>query len=617
MSDLERQRALDRSLAAARQGLALLRSQVRAGEADVADLDARLESLAELLEALAADRKESQAQRRLAALYAASRVIGSSLELQDVLNQVMDAVIELTGAERGFIMLLNDDGALEYQVARNLDQAALDSGDFAVSRTITHQVVDAGAPVVTTNAVEDPRFANQYSIMTHGLRSIMATPLRVRGRPIGVVYVDNRIRTGIFTDDDLVLLDAFAQQAAIAIENARLFTTTDAALNRRVEELRQLSMIDRRLSETLDLNKAMAITLEWAARVTGAESATLFMRDESDGKGQAFRCVASHRRDENTPNPAGALWGAEHPLVRHILNTDGPARLESNGMWHMGVPVQRERRTIGLIALVSVAPFDREAEEFVTRLADRAAIAIENARLYKEVIDAKNATDEFVSVASHEIKTPMTSILGYADMLTRGMAGPITQQQAALLEVIVRNVRRMEALVSDLTDVSRIQTGRISISFTDVSIPDIIEQTREATIRQIEERRHSLVIDAPPDLPSVKADPKRLLQVMVNLVSNAYKYTPPGGVITIACQARGDRATISVRDTGVGMTKEELANLGRKFWRAENPLISSEKGTGLGFAITRSLIELMNGELTVSSAPGKGSTFTFTLPVAS
>jgi signal transduction histidine kinase len=202
-------------------------------------------------------------------------------------------------------------------------------------------------------------------------------------------------------------------------------------------------------------------------------------------------------------------------------------------------------------------------------------------------------------------------------MLTRGMAGPITQQQAALLEVIVRNVRRMEALVSDLTDVSRIQTGRISINLTDVSIPDIIEQTREATIRQIEERRHSLVIDAPPDLPPVKADPKRLLQVMVNLVSNAYKYTPPGGVITITCQARGDQAAISVRDTGVGMTKEELANLGRKFWRAENPLISSEKGTGLGFAITKSLIELMNGELTVSSAPGKGSTFMFTLPVAS
>ncbi len=614
MSEPERGRDLDQALTHARQTLAMLRSQATVGQIDIGDLGKRLDSLADLLDALAAERKESRSQVRLAALYEASQLIGSSLELQAVLDQVMDSVIALTGAERGFIMLLNDDGVLEYQVARNLDQAAIESGDFAVSRTISRQVLDSNAPVVTTNAVEDPRFASKQSILIHNLRSIMATPLRARGRSIGVVYVDNRIREGIFTDDDLALLDAFAQQAAIAIENARLFTTTDAQLAERVEELRQLRLIDRRLSETLDLDAAMAITLEWAARVTGAQSATLCLRDPDDRAG-VFQCVAFYP-DKDAVGGVGATWDAGHPLVGRLLESKQSIRVHFDDAWHMAIPVRRERRIIGLIALSSATAFDDDAEEFVNRLADRAAIAIENARLYKEVIDAKNATDEFVSVASHEIKTPMTSILGYTDLLRRGIAGPVTEQQTGLLETIARNVRWMESLVSDLTDVSRIETGRIFIEIRDVDIPEVIAQVREATVHQIEERRHSLVVNVPADLPPVKADPKRLLQVMINLVSNAYKYTPDGGNITVLCQRRGDRVWIAVRDTGIGMTEEELANLGRKFWRAQNPHVANQKGTGLGFAITRSLIELMGGELSIRSQPGAGSVFAFTLPMA-
>ncbi|GAB4435098.1 MAG: hypothetical protein Kow00120_01760 [Anaerolineae bacterium] len=615
MSEPDRARDLDQLLAGARQSLALLQSQARSGRVDLDYLTRRLESLAALLETLAEERQQGRPQVRLAALYEASRLIGSTLELQVVLDQVMDSVIALTGAERGFIMLLNDDGVLAFQVARNLDEAAIESGDFAVSRTITRQVLDSNAPVVTTNAVEDPRFANQLSIMTHSLRSIMATPLRARGRSIGVVYVDNRIRAGTFTEDDLALLDAFAQQAAIAIENARLFTTTDAQLTERVEELRRLRLIDRRLSETLDLDAANAITLEWAARVTGAQAATLYLRDP-EAESVAFQPAAFYPKAA-APNDLDDLWDASHPLAGRVLESGEPARLELGGQWQMAVPVRRERQIVGLIALTHDAAFDDAAVEFVTRLADRAAIAIENARLYKEVIDAKNATDEFVSVASHELKTPMTSILGYTDMLRKGIAGPVTEQQLSLLDVVARNVQRMEVLVSDLTDVSRIETGRIFVELKDVDINDVITQVREATIRQIEERRHTLVVNVPPDIPRIKADPRRLVQVLVNLVSNAYKYTPDGGNITIACQRREGAVWIAVHDTGVGMTEAELAQLGRKFWRADNPHVTNEKGTGLGFAITKSLIELMGGALTVQSRPGEGSTFAFTLPVAS
>jgi signal transduction histidine kinase len=610
---------IERALAEERQGLMLLRSQANAGKIDSDYLKRRLDKLETLLNQLATERQSAGSAARFVSLYEASRLLGSTLDQQTVLEQVMDAVLELTGAERGFIMLLDDDGKLQFQVARNLDQEAIQSGDFAVSRTITRRVVDSGDPIVTTNASEDPRFAQQQSIMVHNLRSIMATPLKVRNRNIGVVYVDNRIRQSMFTADDLTLLDAFAQQAAIAVENARLFTTTDAQLAARVEELSRLRLIDRRLSETLDLNKAMGISLEWAVRVTSAKCATLGLRDSDDDK--QFRVVAHHTPvGDSTLVLGDNAWGADHPLAGQLLESADPAYVYIHNTWHLGVPVRRERQTIGLIALQKDTEFDAEDTEFVISLADRAAIAIENARLYEAVIAAKDATDEFVSVASHELKTPMVSIRGYADMILQGMAGEATEQQQRFLKIVRSNVQRMEAIVSDLTDVSRIQTGKIYIEIGEVDLYEVIDQTRDSTINQIDERNHTLVVNVPDNLPKVKADPKRLMQVMNNLVSNAYKYTPDGGTITIDCKTAqhedGRMIAVSVQDTGIGMTEEELASLGQKFWRADNPHVTDQKGTGLGFAITKSLVELMDGELTVESSPSKGSTFAFTLPVA-
>src|SRR5258708_11582978 len=208
---------LDMALTSARQTLTLLRSQAQAGKMDLHYLDQRLGAVEKLMNEVSEDRKVSVQQERLGKLYEVSRVIGSAIDLQTVLDQVMDAIIQLTGAERGFLMLLDDDGNLNVRVARNFDQATLDSNAFALSRTVTSNVLRTGQAIVTTNAQEDPRFAGQQSVVANALRSIMASPLRVRGAVIGVTYVDNRVRTGLFSERDLEFLDAFAGQAAIAI----------------------------------------------------------------------------------------------------------------------------------------------------------------------------------------------------------------------------------------------------------------------------------------------------------------------------------------------------------------------------------------------------------------
>ncbi|MBN2472270.1 MAG: GAF domain-containing protein, partial [Anaerolineae bacterium] len=262
-------RELDMAIASARQNITLLVSQARSNRIERDYLIGRLDSIAGLLEKLAEERQNSGNQQELAALYQVSRLIGSSLDLQTVLDQVMDAIIKLTGAERGFLMLLDDDGNLVPQVARNIDQTTLESGEFHVSRTVTRQVVDSGQPVLTTNAQEDPRFSGQASVIANALRSIMATPLRVRGRVTGVIYVDNRVRAGLFKPDDLAALDTFAGQAAVAIDNARLFAQTDQALQERVTELSQLRRVDRDLNEAISAGEVAAVTLHWAADMAG------------------------------------------------------------------------------------------------------------------------------------------------------------------------------------------------------------------------------------------------------------------------------------------------------------------------------------------------------------
>lgn len=617
MSELSKPTAqdLDMALANARQTITLLRSQAQANFVDPVYFDERLAALEKVFEQVTASHRDSVQQRSVGVLYEVSRVIGSSLELQIVLDQVMDAIIQLTGAERGFLMLLDDDGKLVVRVARNFDQETLEGGEFAVSRTITRQVVNSGEPVVTTNAQTDPRYSGQASIIAHALRSIMATPLRARGHIIGVVYVDNRIRTGLFSEKDLEVLDAFAAQAAVAIDNARLYSAKDQALADRVEELTMLQWIDRQLNETLDMTHAMQITLEWSSRLCEAESASLGLYDK---EADALRWVAHFGEPDEFS--ASAEVALTHPLIGQVFETKEAAlQFSPPGVEPprtiLCVPIHLENNVIGVLTLAAprANAFDEDAQALVSRLADRAAIAIENGRLYDAVQAANKAKSEFVSLVAHELKVPMTSISGYADLL--GMAGSLTGQQQGFVGTIKSNVKRMAVLVSDLNDISRIESGQLYIEPEPVNVRAAIAEAKDGVMQQITDRGHSLVENISDTLPDVWADHSRVVQVLVNLLSNAYKYTPDGGTITVDVKPVDQCVCISVTDTGVGMTPEQIAQLGTKFWRADNEHVIGQPGTGLGLAITRNLLTLMGGDLGVQSTPGTGSTFTLTLPV--
>ncbi len=549
-------------------------------------------------------------QERLSALYRVSSVLGSSLQLAEVLNQVMDAVIQLTGAERGFLILGDGAGGeLRLQAARNLEGKSLEQDDMQISRTLVQQVLRTGEGVVTTNAQSDSRFSNQQSVMLYALRSILCVPLRARGQVTGAIYVDNKIKAGVFNDQDLEMMAAFAAQAAVAIENARLYTQTDAALAERVAELETLQRIDQQLNTGLDLDRVLDLTLDWGLRGTQAESGWIALRADDrsplvivagDGKGASLK--------PDSPDIAPAIQDGE--FVTRRASPDGrPHRLIA--------PLRRETQTIALIGVQRRSqPFTPEAEAFLLRLAEHSSLAIENTRLYQAVQSANLAKSQYVSLVSHELKSPMTSIRGFADLIRQGMTGAVSAQAREFLDTIVDNVDQMAALVSDLSDISRIETGRLRLQLAAIPLARYVQETVAAMRPQIDARRHSLTLDLPPDLPDAYADRTRLVQIVTNLLSNACKYTPEGGRVSIAARSERARIRVAINDSGIGMSQEDLGRLFTQFFRSENPAVREQTGWGLGLNVTRRLVELQGGEMGVSSELGRGSTFWFTLPTA-
>jgi K+-sensing histidine kinase KdpD len=484
-------------------------------------------------------------QARLAALYEVSSQLGASLDLSQVLNQVMDAIIELTGAERGFLMLYDEEnGRLNTMAARNVDQESIDDQTRQISRTIVEHVVASGEGILTDNAQKDERFSMQQSVVGLQLRSIMCAPLRSRGGVIGAVYVDNRLFSNQFEEADLDLLIAFANQAAMAIENARLFTQTDQALARRVEELSLFQRIDQQLNKSLDLNRVLHLALAWAINLTGADGGSIGLLEMGEKSDLPVLRMMVQRGEGGGET---RLVQAEHPVLAQILqdgqsvttpnvtpadSIDGtPARVQ------LAVPIKDEQNdsVVGLITLENqhAAEIGADDTAFVERLADRAAVAIDNARLYEAVQAANTAKRDFISLVTHELRLPMTSIKGYADLLTSGMAGELNTQQQQFFTVIQRNLERMGRLINDLADINRIESGRMKFENKLFDLRPVVEEVVANLDESINGRNQTITMTFPDDLPQVYADPTRMAQILANLVNNAHKYTPDGGHIHI------------------------------------------------------------------------------------
>ncbi|MDQ7035307.1 MAG: HAMP domain-containing sensor histidine kinase [Anaerolineae bacterium] len=246
----------------------------------------------------------------------------------------------------------------------------------------------------------------------------------------------------------------------------------------------------------------------------------------------------------------------------------------------------------------------------------RAAVSIENSRLYAAVQAADKAKSEFVGIVAHDLKAPMTSIRGYSDLMV--MQGEnLNERQHKFLSRISNTVKRMEILVSDLADISRIEGGQFLMDEMRVTVDSVAEAIRDTVMPEMQSRNHTYLENIEDNLPDMWVDYYRVLQVLTNLLSNAYKYTPNNGQVILSVRRADSRIHFAVKDSGIGLTKEQIALLGTKFWRAEDDYTRSQPGTGLGFSITRSLVQQMGSKIDIESVVGKGSTFSFSVKIAS
>jgi signal transduction histidine kinase len=402
-------------------------------------------------------------------------------------------------------------------------------------------------------------------------------------------------------------LTTFATQAAVAIENARLYTRTDQALAARVAELETLNQIDQDLNARLDLNHVLDITRHWAITGTDAAQGWVALREEETN---TLQLVPGSQ--ENLVPVA-----VDNALVS--LNAETPSNiieLEDDSRKYLLAPIFHGGEIIGALAVAQDTSFPDSAQEFLGRLAGHASAAIQNARLHQIVQQANEAKSQFVSIVTHELRIPLTSIKGYTDLIRQKAVGEINEQQLSFLNIIRNNVERMATLISDLSDISRIERGKLKLEPKSIHLHDQVEETLNGLRHRLEVKSQSLETDIPDDLPDVFADPNRLVQVLTNLVSNAWKYTPVEGHIIVRARQKDQIVHIAVIDNGIGISQEDQEKLFTQFFRSENPAVREVTGWGLGLSVTQRLVEIMGGDIGFESTLGDGSTFWFTLPVA-
>ncbi len=588
------------------------------------------------------DRKTLHEQLQLRAqqlnsLVGIGRLLASSLDLNVVLDLVVENAAYLLNSVAGSLLLLDEkSGDLIFRSSSGPTGAILLGMRIPAGKGIAGAAFTENKPIISQDTQNDGRwYGNIDESSEFVTQSIIAVPLNTRGRTIGVLEVINRKDARSFDTEDSDLLLSFASQAAIAIENARLFTTTDQALQARLEELMTIQYIDRQLNATLDYHKVMDQTLEWAIRITHATIGAICALNETDEGVQGLRFLAhkGYAVEDFELYNKKQLWPLDKGLLGYTV-TLGKTFLEKavkNSPYYaefvpgmeaqLTVPIKREGRVIGAIALESEEPecFTEENVAFIQRLADHAAIAIENARLFQQVQQANEAKTQFVSFVSHELKQPLTSLRGYSELLAKDADGPLSEKQLRFVNIIHTSFDRMDRLVQDLLDISRIESGQMRMEMGPIVPDEIVSEAVQAFQQKVIGKKQILHVDITPNLPVITGDRGRLIQVLTNLVSNAHKYTPEGGVISVRVAPLSDKGREcicwSVQDSGIGLSREELDKLFTKYFRAGRTVVRSIPGTGLGLVISRSIVELHGGSIAVESTYHKGSIFSFTIPI--
>ncbi|HML21476.1 MAG TPA: ATP-binding protein [Aggregatilinea sp.] len=676
----------------------------------------------------------------LIALRDAILELGARFDHSAILAEIPRILVDLLHVERGLVLLYDENertwhfGAFNRSILDTIRRYKLEQIQIAASGT-PDPLIDPwlrGEPVLVEDAASVAGSALYNLLAMLDFRGFYAVPLRIGESLKGAILVDNADRLQPISLEQRSLLDALAANLAVTLEKALLYTRTDEQLTARVQELRILGQIDRELNAALSMDRVINLAFDWALRFTGSNTAALALVDPDTGA-ISFNSAYGYSTDEweqlraavtsvNIGVTGRVVRSGQPEIIPDVSSDPDYIDIVKHVRSLLAVPMIRDERVTGVLLLSSydLNGFTEDNLEFVTRLATRVAVALDNARLFDETrreqkkleVILSSTTDavivvqrdgrlalvnqaamaifhlapkavsgrpsfdtvlgetplarlyrraqqldlmlveeikleddrtfhtsimpvpevgwtillhdvtpfkrteqlktELVATASHDLKNPLSVILGYLDLIS--MTHQLTPQGTEYMNRVHQAVAHMRELIDDLLDMARIESGLI-LRYHPVSLEVLFSQEAFTQSLRAEQKNIRIEVDIPPTLPIIEADEQRLRQIANNLISNAIKYTPGGGSVTIIAAQHGDSVRVAIRDTGIGIGPEDQAQIFTRFYRVRSAETEGIEGTGLGLAIVKSLVEAHGGELGMESRLGEGSTFFFTLPI--
>jgi GAF domain-containing protein len=566
----------------------------------------------------------------------------SAFDLQAVFETVVESSVRLCGAARALIYRF-DGEVLRLVATFNapkklkdfLSQNPIRPGRYSTSARAALERRTVHIPDVLADAEHTYGTKN-----IEKLRTALAVPILKGEDLLGVLTIYHLEEVRPFTDKQIALVETFADQAAIAIDNVRLLDElrdrTDE-LGRSVSELTALGEVSQAVNSTLDLETVLSTIVAKAVQLSGTEAGAIYGYDE---QAREFRLRATYGMDQglidalmqrhiglDDPNVASALAQRE-PTQIADLRKEAPSELNdiilrAGYRARMIAPLMRGEEIVGTLVVRRRTPgeFAKNTVDLIKTFAAQSALAIQNARLFHEIEDKSRQLEEasqhksqFLANMSHELRTPLNAILGYTELMADGAYGEPSEKMLGILKRLEANSRHLLGLINDVLDLSKIEAGQLVLELSDYSVQDIAQTVRSTLEPLAADKKLAFKLELGRDLPPGHGDGRRLTQVLINLVGNAIKFTDAGEV-AIKAEAHNGSFHVSVRDTGPGISSADQARLFQEFQQADNAITKKKGGTGLGLAISKRIIQMHGGRIWVESQPGQGSTFTFTLPV--
>ena len=572
-------------------------------------------------------------------------VIGrSDHELEPVFQTVLDNAIRLCRADSALVWRRDGD---VFRIAAT-SHVAPALREYFADRTVASddpgslvgRVTLAMRPVHIPDVLADPEYTWRDAQAAGRYRTMLGVPIVASAGVVGVISVQ-RDEVRPFSTREIEVVSAFAAQGAIAIENVRLFGEAErraAQLARSVAELQALGDISQAVSSSLDVIEVLNTIVTDAVRLSGAEGGSIFEYDAktelfhvrtaygtSDELVEALRRTRIGLRDTLVGQAAASGEAKQVPDIAQAHHDAHLAQLHAAGWKSMlTVPLRRDDEILGALAVRrrTAGAFPDAAVNLVETLANQSAIAIHNARVFRELEEkgrqleiASRHKSEFLASMSHELRTPLNAVIGFSDVLLQRMFGDINERQEDYIRDIRDSGRHLLELLNEILDLSKVEAGRMELELSPVHLATTIEHGLTMIRERATAHSIGITVDVASDLGVVRADELRMKQVLLNLLTNAVKFTPDGGSISVTANRVGDVAEVTVRDTGVGIPEKDQERIFDAFQQGARNGLADEEGTGLGLTLTKRIVELHGGRLAVVSRLGEGSTFTFCIPV--